>query len=280
MLRKRLLSALIAIPILTWLIWYGSWPFLILIIAGILLGLFELYNMPKVKGLRILRITAMVCSVLLALCAYWGNIYYLSILLTTSILLLLSMQLFGKRPLETITNLSYAVLGLIYVGWLLSHQLLLKKVLFGREYILLLFWITWLGDTGAYTFGTTLGRHKLIPRVSPKKSIEGAIGGLLFSIASALLAYFLLEESPFLGKWLSSPGLSLAHYLILGLILGIVGQFGDLCESLLKRGAEIKDAGGIIPGHGGLLDVMDSLLFTSPVMYYYVVHVVGKLRFF
>ncbi len=280
MLLTRIISALVAIPILAWLIWYGSWPFLILIIAGILMGLFELYNMPKVKGLRILRITGMVCSVLLALCAYWGNIYYLNTLLTASVLMLLAMQLFGKRPLETITNLSYTILGLVYVGWLLSHQLLLRKVLFGREYILLLFWITWFGDTGAYALGTTLGRHKLIPRVSPKKSIEGAIGGLLFSMASALLAYFLLEESPFLGKWLSSPGLSLVHYLILGLILGIVGQFGDLCESLLKRGAEIKDAGGIIPGHGGLLDVMDSLLFTSPVMYYYVVHVVGRLRFF
>ncbi len=280
MLRTRILSTLVAAPILAWLIWYGSWPFLILISAGILLCLFELYNMPKVKGLRILRITGMVCSVLLALCAYWGNVYYLSILLTASILLLLAMQLFGKRPLETITNLSYTILGLIYVGWLLSHQLLLRRAVFGGEYILLLFWITWLGDIGAYTFGTTLGKHKLIPRVSPNKSIEGAIGGLLFSIASGLLAYLLLEKSPFLGRWLSSPGLSLVHYFILGLILGVVGQFGDLCESLLKRGAEIKDAGGIIPGHGGLLDVMDSLLFTSPVMYYYIIHVVGRLRFF
>lgn len=280
MLRTRILSTLIAAPILAWLIWYGSWPFLLLIIAGILLGLFELYNMPKVKGLRILRITAMICGVALALCAWWGNIYYLNTLLTASVLLLLTMQLFGKRPLETITNLSYAILGLVYVGWLLSYQLLLRRTVFGGEYILLLFWITWLGDTGAYVFGTTLGRHKLIPRVSPKKSIEGAIGGLIFSMASGLLAYFLLEESSFLGKWLSSPGLSLAHYLILGLILGIVGQFGDLCESLLKRGARIKDAGEIIPGHGGLLDVMDSLLFTAPVMYYYVVYIVGKLRFF
>lgn len=280
MLKTRILSTLVAVPILAWLIWYGSWPFLILIIAGILLGLFELYNMPRVKGLRILRITAMICGVVLALCAWQGNIYYLNTLLTASILLLLAMQLFGKRPLETITNLSYTILGLVYVGWLLSHQLLLRKVLFGREYILLLFWITWFSDTGAYALGTTLGRHKLIPRVSPNKSIEGAIGGLIFSVASGLVAYFLLEESPFLEKWLSSPGLSLVHYLILGLILGIVSQFGDLCESLLKRGAEIKDAGGIIPGHGGLLDVMDSLLFTSPVMYYYVVHVVERLRFF
>lgn len=279
MLRTRILSTLVAAPILVWLIWYGSWPFLIFIIAGILVGLFEFYNMPKVKGLRILRITGMICGVALALCAWRGNIYYLNALLTASVLLLLAMQLFGKRPLETITNLSYTILGLIYVGWLLSHQLPLRRLPFGREYILLLFWITWLGDTGAYVFGTTFGKHSLIPRISPKKSIEGAVGGLFFSLASALLAYFLLEKSPFLGRWLNI-GLSLVHYLILGLILGIVGQFGDLCESLLKRGAKIKDAGGIIPGHGGLLDVIDSLLFTSPVMYYYVVHVVGRLRFF
>ena len=280
MLRTRILSTLVAVPILAWLIWCGSWPFLILIIAGILLGLFEFYNMPKVKGLRILRITAMVCGVVLALCAWRSNIYYFNTFLTASVLLLLAMQLFGKKPLETITNLSYTILGLIYVSWLFSHQLLLRNILFGREYILLLFWITWSGDIGAYTFGTLLGKHKLIPRVSPRKSVEGAVAGLFLSLTSALLAYFFLEESSFLGKWLSSPGLSLVHYLILGLILGIVGQFGDLCESLLKRGAQIKDAGGIIPGHGGLLDVMDSLLFTSPVMYYYIVHVVGRLRFF
>lgn len=280
MLRTRILSTLIAVPILTWLIWCGSWPFLILIIVAILLSLFEFYNMPKVKGLRILRITAMICGIALALCAWRGNIYYLNTLLTASILLLLIMQLFGKKPLETITNLSYTILGLIYVGWLLSHQLPLRRLPFGREYILLLFWITWSGDIGAYTFGTILGKHKLIPRVSPRKSVAGAVGGLFLSLTSAFLAYFFLEESPFLGKWLSSPGLSLVHYLILGLILGIVGQFGDLCESLLKRGAQIKDAGGIIPGHGGLLDVIDSLLFTSPIMYYYIVHVVGRLRFF
>jgi phosphatidate cytidylyltransferase len=193
MLKTRILTTLVAAPILAWLIWCGSWPFLILIVAGILLGLFEFYNMPKVKGLRILRITAMVCGVVLALYAWWGNIYYLNTCLTASVLLLLAMQLFGKKPLETITNLSYTILGLIYVSWLFSHQLLLRNILFGREYILLLFWITWAGDIGAYTFGNILGKHKLIPRVSPGKSVEGAIGGLFLSLTSALLAYFLLD---------------------------------------------------------------------------------------
>jgi phosphatidate cytidylyltransferase len=244
------------------------------------LGLFELYNMPKVKGLRILRITSMICSIFLALSAFGGTFYSSSIILSMSVLLLLGMQLFGKRPLETITNLSYTILGLLYIGWFLSYQVSLRGLPFGREYVFLLFWITWMGDTGAYIFGTTLGRHKLIPRLSPKKSVEGAIGGFIFSLSAAFIAYLLLEESFLLGRWLLSPQLSLIHYLLLGVILGVVGQFGDLCESLLKRGAKIKDASGIVPGHGGLLDVIDSLLFTSPVMYYYLVLIVERVGFF
>jgi phosphatidate cytidylyltransferase len=117
--------------------------------------------------------------------------------------------------------------------------------------------ITKLGDIGAYLVGSRFGKTPLIPHISPKKSVEGAIGGLLFSVLGAL------ASKPFLS-------FSYLHIILLGIALGIVGQFGDLSESLMKRDCQIKDSGGIFPGMGGFLDLMDSLLFTAPFFYFYM----------
>ena len=121
----------------------------------------------------------------------------------------------------------------------------------------MLFLIIWLGDTLAYYIGTLAGKHLLAPSISPNKSIEGAIGGLLGSIGGALLAHY----------WFY-PSISIANCTILGLVTGIAGQMGDLCESILKRNLNVKDSGFLVPGHGGLLDRLDSVLFSAPVFYY------------
>lgn len=149
----------------------------------------------------------------------------------------------------------------------------------GKECLFTLLLITWIGDSGAYIIGTKWGRRKLIPRISPKKSIEGAGGGLVFSLLAALLTrwFFVI---PLASKWFNPLDLSITHYVVLGLLLGAVGQVGDLAESLLKRDANVKDSSRIIPGHGGLLDVIDSLLFTAPVMYYYTIYVIERLKLF
>ena len=120
------------------------------------------------------------------------------------------------------------------------------------------FAIVMLTDTGAYYTGRTLGRHKLAPRVSPGKTIEGAIGGFV----TAVVAGFLCKLTFF-------PEIPIAHAMALGAALGVIGQFGDLAESLLKRGANVKDSGTLLPGHGGMLDRVDSLLFCAPVLYFY-----------
>jgi len=117
--------------------------------------------------------------------------------------------------------------------------------------------VTWITDTGAYFVGSRFGRRKLAPRLSPNKTVEGAIGGLIFATAMSI-------------AWGSWIGLPWWHCAILGPILGFLGQIGDLCESALKRDLGIKDFGGIMPGHGGILDRFDSLLFTAPIAYYYL----------
>ena len=159
--------------------------------------------------------------------------------------------------------------GTAYIGWMLSHLILLRGLEDGSALIFFVFLVTWASDTVAYYVGSTFGRHKLAPRVSPGKTIEGAIGGLVGSVVMAVIAKFGFV-----------PWLDLLDCLTLGLLLGSLGQGGDLFESRLKRHAGVKDSGTILPGHGGLLDRLDSLIFTSPVFYYYVMVTKPRALFF
>jgi phosphatidate cytidylyltransferase len=147
--------------------------------------------------------------------------------------------------------------GVLYVGWLGSHLVLLREAPDGRDWVFLVLFTTFATDTSSYFVGHVLGRRRLAPRVSPGKTLEGAIGGILFGLAAALLLnYFLgLRKEPSSCRW---PAAAAGR------------RRGDLAESVLKRGMQIKDASALIPGHGGLMDRLDSVLFTSVVLYYYL----------
>jgi len=279
MMRKRVFSALVGLPILGFLVWYGGLTFLIFCTGVIIVSLFEFYDMLHSKGIRTLRITGVIFAIVLCLCAYWGKTEYMNASLTFILILFLSLQLLAREPRASVANLSNTLLGLLYIGWLFSYLIVLRKLPMGKECLFALLLITWIGDSGAYIVGTKWGRHKLIPRISPKKSIEGAGGGLVSSLLAALLTRWLFI-TPLASRWFNPLDLSITHYVVLGLLLGTVGQVGDLAESLLKRDAKVKDSSRIIPGHGGFLDVIDSLLFTAPVMYYYTIYVIEKLKLF
>ncbi len=165
-----------------------------------------------------------------------------------------------QRWTDTVTTF----LGLLYVGVTLSTVVAVRSLPAGEWLALFLAVVTWASDSGAYYAGTLWGKHLLIPSISPKKTVEGVFGGLLFAIAAALLAQL----------WFASP-LSLMDALFLGILITISGLFGDLFESVIKRRQGVKDSGGILPGHGGMLDRLDSLLFTAPTFYYYVTWVRG-----
>jgi phosphatidate cytidylyltransferase len=145
-----------------------------------------------------------------------------------------------------------------YVNWLLGHALLLQRLPGGEGLILFLVGVTWAGESAAFAVGSLVGRHRLAPRVSPGKTVEGALAQLVVSVAAAVLL------SGF------AAGLTTVQAAGAGMLLGIVGQAGDLAESLIKRSLGVKDAGQIIPGHGGLLDRLDGLLFNTPALVYYV----------
>jgi len=178
--------------------------------------------------------------------------------LALAVAVLLSAPLVTReRPVAEPAALT--LVAIVYVSWFLGHVLGLHRRPEGDFLVLFLVAVTWVGETAAYVVGSTMGRHKLAPLISPRKTIEGAVAQLVTSIASAgLVAAWLLPE------W------SLVAALVAGVILGVLGQVGDLVESAMKRSVGVKDAGGLIPGHGGVLDRIDGLLFNTPALFYYV----------
>jgi phosphatidate cytidylyltransferase len=178
-------------------------------------------------------------------------------------------QLFSKTNTASILAISTTLLGLMYVPWLMNF---IQEINFfptiggdGKFYVLYFVVVTKFSDTGAYAVGSLIGRHKMIPRVSPNKTWEGFGGAIVVSmLASLLFAHFT-------GGHL--PGMKTVHAIILGVLLGAAAAVGDLIESLFKREAGVKDSGRFLPGIGGILDLLDSLLFNAPVMYLYLRHV-------
>ncbi len=188
-----------------------------------------------------------------------------SLLFVLTLLVLLSCLhfLFRIRDIrQSAGEAALYLMGFFYVPLLLGHLVLLRGVPHGIPWIFLLIVIVMAGDTGAYYVGSSFGRRKLYPIVSPNKSLEGALGGLAGSIAGALIA-----------KFTFFPELTVPDAVATALLLGVMGQLGDLFESLLKRSFGVKDSGVIIPGHGGILDRLDSILFAAPAAYYYAVFI-------
>ena len=181
----------------------------------------------------------------------------------------LSVPLLFRLPLDQmLKNAAVTLLGVLYLGLTLSFLVSTRLLPHGEWLVFFLLFVTWAGDTGAYYIGTVWGRHQLAPRVSPKKSIEGLAGGAIGAIFAAYLA-----------QWWFAPMLSAFDCAMLALLLTGAGLWGDLVESAMKRSVGAKDSGGVLPGHGGMLDRLDSLLFTAPAFYYYVTSIRGIVSF-
>ncbi len=179
----------------------------------------------------------------------------------TAAFLIFSLLFLFRLPsiAEVHHRLGWVVLGLIYLPLPLGHLIFLRSLTDGRQWIFMTLMVIMACDSFAYFVGSQIGRRKLYPAVSPNKSVEGALGGL----AGAVLAVMLV-------KYAFLPVIGLVDGVLIGILLGVVGQLGDLFESLLKRACGVKDSGHIIPGHGGILDRLDSLLFAFPVIFYVV----------
>ncbi len=259
---KRVITAVVFIPLFYFLVKYLPPLFFFLFVAtGIVIGLYEFYRFHYGPVLSPSIRLGLILGVLVAVGFYRHDLVEGSLLMIGTVLIILLFHLFFSGDLAaSLIDSSVVLFGLAYVGWFLGHLILIRGFEDGGRAIFFLFLVTWAGDTGAYYVGSSIGKHKLSPVVSPNKTIEGMMGGILTSMMVALLAR----------AWFF-PALNRRECLALGLLFGVLGQMGDLAESMLKRSAGIKDSGTIIPAHGGLLDRADSLIFTAPVFYYYLV---------
>lgn len=257
MLLTRVISAVLLGPLLLYIVYKGG-VFLLFVTAVLaLLALHELFEMVSGLSLQAWKISGYVGGVILVLGAYFEQGRFLFFLLAFWLIYCLVFFVFSY-PQQRIEDLGFNFLAVSYVVLLFSHIILLRGLNQGIYLTFLAIGLTWATDTGAYFVGRALGRHKLAPLVSPNKTVEGAIGGILVAVAAALAAARLLPDK----------SLSAGIMFVLAIAVGISAQLGDLVESALKRFAGVKDSGWLIPGHGGVLDRFDSILFSIPAVYY------------
>ena len=252
---------MLALPILILVLVYTSPLVFTVVIALVLfLAMLEFNRMGLAGQCRTAQWLSAFCAAGLVF-PFYQQRFDLFLLLLTASLLLISIKILFTRPApdlqQTIPQLGWLSLGLLYLPLLLGHLVLLRQLAMGREWIFMCLLTVMVCDSFAYFTGVNFGKRKLYPAVSPNKSIEGGLGGLLGAVVAVMLA-----------KVIFLPQIGYFEGILFGLLLGCAGQVGDLFESLLKRACGVKDSGTLIPGHGGLLDRLDSLLFAFPLSYY------------
>ncbi len=262
MLKKRVVTALWIISLLAATIWFGKPWFTIFVAIWGLLAVFEFYKMVAAAKVPPLIYFGLSGTLLFILSPHFDHIVARPLLLTSAVVLSLIYLIPYQRKQEAFTSWAWTIAGILYIGWLLSYLVALRGEEAGRNWVFLALFVTFASDSAAFFTGRALGRHKLAPHISPGKTWEGAIGGILGAIIVSLL--FTLP-SP-----LSLP-FSYGQAVLLGLAISIFGQLGDLVESLFKRNMGVKDSSQLIPGHGGFLDRIDSVVFAVVVVYYYVI---------
>lgn len=261
----RTITALVGAPIIWACVYFGGLYFLILVLGLALFSLNEFYNLMMKKG----YFPAYWVGNLITIFFIWVSYYSLnknwelahSAILTIAATLALMAGIFLKREKDTIVDVAVTLLGMIYIGWFFSYFLFIRNVTAHGAFLFFLMATIWAMDIAAYLVGKKFGKHKMCPTISPNKTWEGAIAGFITAVLAAdIFSGFVLING--------------THALVLGTIIGIVAQLSDLVESVIKRDAGVKDASDIVPGHGGVLDRMDSFILTAPIMYYYVVWVI------
>lgn len=269
---RRLYVALVFLPLFYLLVRYAPpFAFFLLVAAAALLALGEFYRLhfrdDSRRGAMLIGL-ASAAAWLIAL--QWPGLVSDRTVVLAILVAALAYQVGAgvarsARGLhQSLVDSAVLLFGVVYVGLTMGYLLLTRALPGGEFLVFFVFLVTWAGDTGAYYAGTRLGRRRLAPMISPNKTVEGLIGGLVLGILGALLgrAWFL-------------PSLSIADCLAIGFLLTAAGVLGDLSESVLKRGAGVKDSGALIPAHGGMLDRLDSMLFAAPAFYYYMTLVKG-----
>lgn len=267
---KRILTAIVGLPILLYTVWSPIPYFFIALIAiAVTLALAEFYGLASKVGAKPQALAGYAAALVIIASFVYNEPLLAIVALSVLVIGSLAAAVFKPDEIkESLLSVSATLFGVVYVallaGCLAGVRMIpntfaaMSATHFSSKLITTFFAMVMMTDTGAYYTGRTIGRHKLAPSISPGKTIEGAVGGFVAAIAAGPLCKLIFfHEFP------------IAHALLLGAAIGAVGQIGDLAESMLKRSASVKDSGKLLPGHGGVLDRIDSILFCAPLLYFY-----------
>lgn len=260
MLKQRVVTGIVCIPVVVAAIWFGMPWFTILVVVCSIIGSMEFYGMTIKKRVSFPAIFGTVWSVLFVISPHFQYDFVTEALIATAILVPLISMLFQRQKEGAFASWAWTIAGIFYVGWLMSHLVGIRNLEYGRNWMFLAIFANFACDTIAFFVGRALGKNKLAPDISPRKTWEGAIGGFFGAIAACFILF------PFITLPIGYVGIA-----VTGVLIGIFAQVGDLVESLLKRNSGVKDASNLLPGHGGILDRLDSIAFTGVVIYYYIV---------
>jgi phosphatidate cytidylyltransferase len=282
MLKKRLITALCGIPVIILAVWFSEPEYtfpLLTVLAAVwgVLAVYEFYRITGVSKNLPLTIFGLIWTVLFIIQPHFRDTLSPSFLvgsgpflLTSGLIISLIMLIFLPVKEGVFHQWVWTMAGILYVGWLLGLLVFLRLEggpELGRNLLYMVLFVTFASDTAAYFFGKAFGRHKLAPAISPGKTWEGSIAGV---IGAVIIGIFFTLQTPV------KVSLSFGEIIILAILISVFGQLGDLAESLLKRNTGVKDSGNLMPGHGGLLDRMDSIVFAGAIMYlFYVIRIIG-----
>ena len=258
-LLARVITATFALPVIFAVIWFGGPPLSIAVAAIALVGVLEFYNLLSMRWRSPATLIGLGLTALFLVGAAFFAEVMLPILAAATVVLCLGVLYLKQRQhLKFAGPVMWGGLGAFLIAWPLCHFILLRDLPEGRYWVFYSLATVFAADTGAYFVGKAVGRHKLAPWISPNKTMEGAGGGIAAAVVLGTLAHALM----------GLPG-ALAPIIVLSAIVALVSMLGDLAESYLKRRVGAKESGKLLPGHGGVLDRLDSVVFTVPLVYYY-----------
>lgn len=268
MFKKRVVTVVCVLPLLIAAIWAGTPWFTILISIWGLVAVYEFYSITKTTDIPVLAGFGLIWTVLFIISPnfdYFFKVPLVPLLLGSAVIVSLVMLFVIPKKDGVFISWAWAIAGILYIGWLLSYFVALRNLTIDRDWsnwALLALLIVFATDTSAFFIGGKWGKHKLAPRISPSKTWEGAIAGVVAAIIVSFALVTLLKLP-----------LNYGQSVLLGFLVSVFGQSGDIVESLLKRNMGVKDSGKLMPGHGGLLDRSDSVVFAGVVVYYFIVWV-------
>lgn len=271
MLKQRILTALVLVTLAGAAIWFDEplpW-FTVLAGTWALLAMGEFYHIASLQGVQPQRLLSLAMGLLIIISPHLGAEHAQGFMLSLAVVVTLIALLFRPQKEGAFRDWCWGLAGILYISWLASYFVALRIMPEGRNWVLFTIIVIASSDIGAFFIGRAWGNHRLAPRISPRKTWEGAIGGILIGIGISLI--FTIPRYGAVNNALYLSGLTWPHALALAAVITTLGGLGDLVESLFKRNAGVKDsAQQALPGHGGFLDRLDSLLFSGVAVYYYV----------